>query len=171
MVYTPSGTAVFATGTSWSGSQFAVQSDSNAVIYTGSMPLWASSYHLYGGQSTRTWNGGDAGNCTWYAYDRWHSFWGHHLYPAFTGNATDWANSARSLGYRVLTTPTTQSVVVFDASLVPPYGHVAWVDSMQPRSDGTYIHVWEMNWYGLYKIDDRWVKVVAGMSFIPAPAI
>jgi hypothetical protein len=42
---------------------------------------------------------------------------------------------------------------------------------MAPRSDGTYIHIWEMNVNGLGVIDQRWVKVTPGLSFITAPAI
>jgi surface antigen len=171
VVYTASNTPVFATGTGWSGSQLVVQSDSNVVMYSGSTALWASGWHRYGGQATRTWNAGIAGNCTWYAMDRWHLFWGRHLYPAISGNATDWANSARSLNYQVFSFPATQAVVVFAATSTNKYGHVAWVDGMQPRSDGTWIHIWEMNYTGLYQVDSRWAKVIPGMSFIPAPAI
>lgn len=171
VVYTSGGIPVFATGTGWSGSQLIVQSDSNVVMYSGSTPLWASGWHFYGGQATRTWNAGVPGNCTWYAMYRWHSFWGRHLYPAISGNATDWANSARSLNYQVFSFPATQAVVVFPGTPTTRYGHVAWVDGMQPRSDGTWIHIWEMNYTGLYQVDNRWVKVAPGMSFIPAPAI
>jgi len=169
VVYTSGGTPVFATGTAWSGSQLIVQSDSNVVMYSGSTPLWASGWHRYGGQATRTWNAGDAGNCTWYAMDRWHSFWLRHLYPAISGNAIDWANSARALNYQVFNFPATQAVVVLPST--NPYGHVAWVEAMAPRSDGTWIYIGEMNVIGLGQIDHRWVKVASNMSFIPAPAI
>lgn len=171
VVYTSGGSPVFATGTAWSGSQLVVQSDSNVVMYIGSTPLWASNWHRYGGQATRTWNAGAPGNCTWYAMDRWHSFWARHLYPAISGNATDWASSASALNYQVQSSPATQAVVVFPGTSTNPDGHVAWVDAMAPRSDGTWIHIWEMNYTGLYQVDNRWVKVAPGMSFIPAPAI
>lgn len=171
VVYTSGGTPVFATGTGWPGSQLLVQSDSNVVMYSGSTPLWASGWHRYGGQATRTFNAGVPGNCTWYAMDIWHSFWGRHLYPAFSGNATDWAKSARALNYQVSSFPATQAMVVFQGTPTNRYGHVAWVDGMQPRSDGTWIHIKEMNYTGLYQIDSRWVKVTPSMSFIPAPAI
>jgi surface antigen len=169
VVYTPGGTPVFATGTAWPGSQLVVQSDSNVVMYSGSTPLWASGWHLYSGQATRTWNAGDAGNCTWYAMDRWHSFWLRNLYPAISGNAIDWANSARALNYQVFSFPATQAVVVLPST--NPDGHVAWVEAMAPRSDGTWIYIGEMNVIGLGQIDHRWVKVTPSMSFIPSPAI
>lgn len=171
VIYTSGGSPVFATGTGWPGSQLIVQSDSNVVMYSGSAALWASGWHFYSGQATRTWNAGVAGNCTWYAMDRWHSFWGRHLYPAISGNAKDWANSARSLNYQVFNFPATQAVVVFPGTSTNQYGHVAWVDGMQPRSDGAWIHIWEMNYTGLNQVDNRWVKVAPNMSFIPATAI
>lgn len=171
VVYKPGGAPVFATGTGWSGAQLVVQSDSNVVMYSASLPIWASGWHRYGGQATRTWNAGDYGNCTWYAMERWRSFWLRHLYPAISGDAHNWDNSARALHYTVMSSPATQAVVVFEGTASNPYGHVAWVDGMQPRSDGVYIHVAEMNYIGFNKIDTRWVKVVPGMSFIPAPAI
>ena len=171
VVYTSGGTPVFATGTAWSGSQLVVQSDSNVVMYSGSTALWASNWHHYGGQATRTWNAGDSGNCTWYAMDRWHSFWLRHLYPAISGDAQYWDESARSLGYQVFSFPATQAVVVFEATRNNPYGHVAWVDAMRPNIGGTQIHIWEMNYIGWNQVDQRWVTITPDMSFIPAPAI
>ena len=103
--------------------------------------------------------------------ERWKGFWSRHLYPAISGNAWSWASSARSLHYLVLPTPATQAVVVFPKTSASPLGHVAWVDAMAPRSDGIYIHIWEMNHVSLGVIDQRWVKLTSGLSFIPAPAI
>jgi surface antigen len=77
--------------------------------------------------------------------DRWHSFWLRHLYPAISGDAQYWDESARSLGYQVFSFPATQAVVVFEATSTNPYGHVAGVDAMRPSSGGTQIHIWEMN--------------------------
>jgi surface antigen len=171
VVYTSRGTSVFATGTGWSRAQLVVQSDSNVVIYTASTPLWASSWHFYTRQATRKWNAGAAGNCTWYAMRRWQSFWRRHLYPAFNGNASNWGNSARALKYRVFKFPTTQALVVFPASKAHKFGHVAWVDEMQPRYGGTWIHIWEMNFLHLNDIHNRWIKVTPKLSFIPASAI
>jgi len=171
VVYNSVSKPLWATGTAWAGSALVVQNDSNLVMYSGSTPLWASSWHRYTGQATRTWNAGAAGNCTWYAMDRWKGFWSRHLYPAISGDAWSWASSARSLHYLVLPTPATQAVVVFPKTSASPLGHVAWVDAMAPRSDGIYIHIWEMNHVRLGVIDQRWVKVTSGLSFIPAPAI
>ena len=53
-----------------------------------------------------------------------------------------------------------------------PIGHVAWVDSVTPRSDGTAIHVTEMNnvYYGGVGIfSDRDIMNVPGMSYILLP--
>lgn len=171
VVYSAAGSPLWATGTNFVGSTIAVQSDSNVVMYTGSTALWASNWHRYSGQPTRAWNAGVAGNCTWYAMDRIHQFWGRHIYPAISGDATNWDNSARQIGYLVQSTPATQAVVVFEGTLSNPAGHVAWVDAMQPRSDGTYIHIQEMNYKILYDHNERWIKAVPGLSYIPSPSI
>lgn len=171
VVYNSASKPLWATGTGWPGSDLSVQNDSNLVMYSGSTPLWASNWHRYTGQATRTWNAGASGNCTWWAMEQWKKFWSRHLYPAISGDAWSWANSARSLHYPVQSAPATQAVVVFPISKASPLGHVAWVDAMGPRSDGTYIHISEMNRTTLGVTDTRWVKVTPGLLFITAPAI
>ena len=167
VLYTANNTPVWFTGTSWGNTRLVVQDDSNVVEYTGSSPLWATSWHRQLG-ATRTWNAGVAGNCTWYANERFRAFTG--TYPALSGDAGVWDTSAQSTGWMVLPAPATQSIVVFDPNVQGSgsVGHVAWVDYVQPRADGTYIHVWEMNFRGLNVVSDRWVKHVPGMSYIMA---
>ena len=68
-----------------------------------------------------------------------------------------------------------RAVVVFErgvAGASSTSGHVAWVDYMQQRSDGLYVHVWEMNFGGGLGIEhERWVKHQSGMSYIMAPQL
>jgi surface antigen len=50
------------------------------------------------------------------------------------------------------------------------YGHVAWVDSVESRPDGLYVHVTEMNGAaGLGRWSTQIWKDVPGMSYILAP--
>jgi surface antigen len=99
--------------------------------------------------------------------ERFRSFWSRGLYPALTGDAGSWAKSATQLGWPVLTSPATKSIVVLPGSP----GHVAWVDSMYPAADGIHIHIWEMNYQKLYQVSDRWLVNNSGLRYIPAPAI
>jgi hypothetical protein len=50
--------------------------------------------------------------------------------PMYWGNAKDWPNSARRVGYRTGKQPREQSVAVMTTG---PYGHVAWVESINPN--------------------------------------
>jgi hypothetical protein len=180
VVYTSGGTAVWNTGTGFGGAFMVVQSDGNFVMYQGGSALWATSWHERpGGAATVSTNQGAAGNCTQYALERWHDFWAQHLYPAFRGYTDAYQFASHIIGWQVLGSPVTQSIVVFQPNVQGSgsIGHVAWVDGMQPRADGTYIHVWEMNFReadgtgGFNRVSQRWVKHVGGMSYIPAPAI
>ena len=112
-----------------------------------------------------------AGQCTWGALEQWHQATGY--YPYLTGNAKDWANSARAHGWTVVLDAQPRSIVVFQPGVQgadPTYGHVAWVTSTQRRSDGLYITMTEMNGTaGPYKYDVRTLKDIAGMSYILAP--
>ncbi len=171
LVMYKNGSPIWNTGTAgYGGATLSMQDDGNLVMYRNGAPLWATSWHWTRG-STQSSNTGAAGNCTWYAYERFKQFSG--VYPNIGGNAYQWNENAAAHGWLVLNSPATQSVVVFEPGVqgASSLGHVAWVDYMQPRSDGTYIHVWEMNWKGLNIISDRWVKHVAGMSYIMAPQL
>jgi len=174
VIYTPANSPLWYTGTSWAGSTLSVQSDGNTVMYTGTTPLWATSWHWQRGEF-QGFPAGDFGNCTRYASERFGQFSG--FFPALSGDghAQNWNDAAAREGWLVLPFPATQSMVVFE-----PYvqnsgsvGHVAWVDAMQPRSDGTYVHVWEMNMpeTNFNRVSQRWVRHVAGMSYVMAPSL
>lgn len=118
----------------------------------------------------RTWNAGVAGNCTWGAYEKWRAATGY--YPALSGNAKDWATSAKKQGWSVVADAQAKSIVVFQPGVqgAGGYGHVGWVTSTQKRKDGVYITITEMNYAGgLGKWHTRTVKDVPGMSYILAP--
>lgn len=160
----------WATGTMGGGNSLAVQTDGNVVTYRSGAATWAASWHWIRGQ-TKASNTGAAGNCTWYAYDRFKKFSG--VYPNLSGDAHVWNDRAQERGWLVRSGPSTQSVVVFERNVQGSgsVGHVAWVDAMEKRADGTYVHVAEMNYKGLGVISNRWVKHVPGMSYIMAPQL
>ncbi|MCC4306267.1 CHAP domain-containing protein [Rhodococcus sp. 3-2] len=122
---------------------------------------------------TRAANTGAAGNCTWGAYNKWFNASGGRHYPALSGNAKDWANSARATGWTVVLDAQPRSMVVFQPGVQSAdrtYGHVAWVDSTARRADGLYVTITEMNGAaGFNKWSTRTVKDVVGMSYILLP--
>lgn len=146
---------------------------SDAWVYTGTAGAVAPTCGSTGtprsvGQKRYT-NSGAWGNCTWGAYDIWYRTTGY--YPALTGDAMNWDNSARATGWTVVLDAEPRSIVVFEpyvqgASYV---GHVAWVNSVENRADGRYINITEMNAKGLNVWSTRTVKDVVGMSYILAP--
>jgi CHAP domain. len=127
--------------------------------------------------ATRQWgaiaggNTGLGGQCTYGAMIQFHNATG--VYPAVYGNARDWDASARQNGWTVVLDAEQRSVVVFQPGVQgadPNYGHVAWVEDVEMRSDGRYVHVLEMNGSaGPWNWDRRVVKDVWGMSYILAP--
>lgn len=115
-------------------------------------------------------NTGISGYCTWGALAQWHAATGY--YPYISGDAKDWASSARSHGWTVVADAQPRSIVVFQPYVQGAYGlgHVAWVTGTERRSDGLYITIVEMNGTaGFGKWDTRTVKDVVGMSYILAP--
>jgi hypothetical protein len=120
---------------------------------------------------TRQTNIGDPGQCTWGAYDEFQLATG--VYPALSGDAKDWATAARATHWTVVTGAQPRSIVVFQPGIQGAdglHGHVGWVESVERRSDGLYVHILEMNGpAGPYRWDRRVVKDVAGMSYILAP--
>jgi surface antigen len=121
---------------------------------------------------TQTVNPGTPGQCTWGAAQKW--FEASGSYPALTGDALAWADTARAAGYTVVNDARERSIVVFQPGVAGagPIGHVAWVDSVTNRSDGRIIHVTEMNntYYGGVGIfNDRDIREVPGMSYILLP--
>lgn len=163
VVYNSAGTALWNSGTSNAGSNVVMQDDGNFVLYTGSTALFATSWHRTLGQ-TQASNTGVAGNCTWYAYERIKQAQGS--YPRLWGDAHNWNDAAQQTGWLVRSSPGTHSIVVFERSSPTSVGHVAWVDGIQLRSDGLWIHIWEMNRTTLNQITNRWVKHTSGMSYI-----
>jgi surface antigen len=115
-------------------------------------------------------NSAYAGQCTWGAKEKFHQATG--VYPALYGNAKDWAASARSAGWTVVVDAQAGAIVVFQPGVQGAdrtYGHVAWVDSVETRGDGLYVHITEMNGAsGPGKWNQRVIKDVAGMSYILA---
>jgi len=119
--------------------------------------------------STRSVNGGFGGQCTFGANSKFFGATG--LYGAWSGDAWKWSASARSAGWTVVDNAQARAVVVFQpwVQRAGSVGHVAWVDSVEQRSDGLYIHITEMNMMGKGVWSNRIVKDTAGMSYILAP--
>ena len=101
---------------------------------------------------------GDSGNaypwgqCTWWAYVRRHQL-GLPV-GSYFGNGAQWANSARSYGYRVDQSPSVGAVIVFapgQDGADPVYGHVAIVEAVY----GNRILISESNARGLGVISNR----------------
>lgn len=103
------------------------------------------------------------GQCTWYAYLRRMQL-GLPAYNRF-GNAANWANAARALGYTVSATPTVGAIVVFapgQAGAHAWYGHVAIVESIH----GNAITISESNVAGLGVISTRQLAADGGWQYI-----
>lgn len=100
--------------------------------------------------------------CTYYAEERMRQFTG--LYMPVYGNAYQWANQARAVGWSVGTTPAVNSVVVFPAGAFgSSVGHVAWVVGL---GNGTlHIQDYNWNWVGA-KVTDHWVSIPGGTQYI-----
>ncbi len=163
----PGGAALWETGTgAWGAASLTVEDGGDAVLRAGGRPLWAASHHSRVGRAQGA-NMGAAGNCTWYAFERFKAFTGH--YPAIYGDAHAWDEQARASGWLVLAEPEPQSVVVWERSARRVYGHVGWVDATRPAPGGVEIHVVEMNAPYLGVVSDRWVAHEPGMSYVMAP--
>lgn len=70
--------------------------------------------------------------CTSYAGYKAHEFWGSQARISYWGDAKNWHNAARRMGYTVDHTPAPHTVAV---STDGPWGHVMWVESV--NSNGT----------------------------------
>jgi surface antigen len=116
-------------------------------------------------------NTGYSGQCTWGALEQWKARAGYYL--RVSGNAKDWAASARANGWTVVADAQSQSIVVFQPGVQGAnrtYGHVGYVTSTSRHSDGLYITFTEMNGTaGPGRYDQRTVKDIAGMSYILKP--
>jgi len=118
-------------------------------------------------------NPGTPGQCTWGAAQKW--FEASGSYPALSGNALSWSDSAIASGWTVVDDAQDRSLVVFQPGVAGAdvvVGHVAWVASVFQRPDGQWIHVTEMNnayLGGVGIFNDRDIKDVPGMSYILLP--
>jgi surface antigen len=117
-------------------------------------------------------NPGTQGQCTWGAAQKW--FEASGSYPALSGNAMSWSDSAMAAGWTVVDDAQDRSMVVFQPGVAGAgsVGHVAWVDSVSQQPDGPWIHVTEMNNAyagGVGIFNDRDIKDVPGMSYILLP--
>jgi surface antigen len=117
-------------------------------------------------------NPGTPGQCTWGAAQKW--FEASGSYPALSGNAMSWSDSAMASGWTVVDDAQDRSIVVFQPGVAGAgsVGHVAWVDSVSQHPDGPWIHVNEMNnayTGGVGIFNDRDIKDVPGMSYILLP--
>ncbi len=174
LVMYKNGSPIWNTGTAgYGGATLSMQDDGNLVMYRNGAPLWATSWHWTWGQ-TRSNNPNGQQDCSWYCYERFKGFTGVYLDEG-GALAYQWNETAAARGWLVLNSPVTQCVVCFERGIAgasSSNGHVAWVDMMQQRSDGPYVHVMEMNFNGgLGVVHDRWVKHQSGMSYIMAPQL
>ena len=168
------GAAIWHTGTAgYTGASLIMQDDGNLVMYRGAA-IWATSWHWVWGR-TQPGNPNGQKDCSWYAYERFRGFSGVYPNLSVGGFAHTWNETAVAQGWLVINDPKTQCVVCFErgvAGASTTNGHLGWVDFMQQRSDGPYVHVWEMNFGGGIGIEhQRWVKHQAGMSYIMAPQL
>lgn len=83
------------------------------------------------------------GNCTYYVATL-------RYIPGGWGNARNWYYAAERAGWRVGTVPTAGAIAWTSAGY---FGHVAYVQQVS----GNEVLVTEMNYYGLDRIDTRWV--------------
>jgi len=116
-------------------------------------------------------NEGTAGQCTWYAISRFHSFSGLYPYlisPGNSGDARYWATNAALDGWTVSATPRVNSIVVFPPGVngAESDGHVAWVTAV----GGGKITFAEMNGTaGPFEVDTRTVPPASTVRYILAP--
>jgi surface antigen len=122
------------------------------------------------GHTTRR-NHATPGQCTDGAFRKFHEATG--LWPLITGDAADWDESAARQGWTVVLSPEPRAIVVFERGVQGAdisLGHVAWVDNVEDRTDGSWVHITEMNGAaGPGQWDERLVRHVSGMSYILAP--
>ena len=72
----------------------------------------------------------------------------------FGGNAKNWLANAKASGYVTGGEPATHSAVVFAGYGYGRYGHVAYVEDVEPGK----ILVSEMNYDHFNRVDERWVS-------------
>lgn len=103
---------------------------------------------------------GDAGQCTWYAEQAWVTY-SDQSAPRLTGDGADVVpNLARATGRATELEPQPGSLVSWQRPLMSPYGHVAYVASVDRDGSGalTGYTVWEMNYTGPFQTDARHIQ-------------
>lgn len=91
--------------------------------------------------------------CVSYAAFKVDQAYGNMPYWGGVGNAYEWIRNARAAGIPVSTTPKANTVGVIDRDGSNPYGHVAWIESV--NGDGTLtISQFNANWSGEYS---KWI--------------
>jgi surface antigen len=126
-----------------STSSWSDQRTSALSLYTG--PISTTDTYFYG-------------QCTYWAALRREQT-GHPI-PNNWGNANTWAVNARLAGYMVDHTPAVGAVM---ETTVGPYGHVAFVESVDP-TDGSWT-ISEMNFKGWDVTDNRTFPPSAAMQY------
>jgi surface antigen len=93
-----------------------------------------------------------SGQCTYGAEREIHANYGIH--PPQWHNAMLWFANANKSGWSTSWYPQSRSVVVFQPGVYGApsaasggVGHVGWVVGIEFRSDGIYLHTYEMNLY------------------------
>lgn len=91
------------------------------------------------------------GQCTWYVASR-------RRVPSGWGNAGRWMWSARAAGWATGSVPAVGAIAWTPAGY---YGHVAIVEQVS----GDSVLISEMNYYGPYRTDSRWISA-GSMQYI-----
>jgi surface antigen len=170
--------AVWDSKTHSAGAYLRLENSGSAFVYdrAGAHGLWGNVLPVPGAapeSASRLWstapsptsNRFDYGQCTWYAADQFHNFTGR--YPNWSGNAWTWASNAAAAGWKVVSAPQVNSIMVFRPGQdgAGGVGHVAWVTNVT----GSQITIWEMNFPTPGVKHTRTVSLQSGERFILAP--
>ncbi|HEY2353992.1 MAG TPA: CHAP domain-containing protein [Gaiellaceae bacterium] len=142
------------------GDKLCVQTDGNIVLYsTSGAPVWATMTKTAaaGHLTHATTDIFPWGQCTYGADQLFHDWNIYGQYVDFRGDARYWADSARSKGWTVGTTPSAGSIAVYQpwAAGAGSVGHVAWVLDVYPSIGKVLVK--EMHFVGLGVWDTRLV--------------
>lgn len=102
-------------------------------------------------------NGGIAGQCTWYVYNRFSQL-GKPIKHSPMGNGGEWAFYAQNYGYSVSRNARAGTAISFPPGVAgssPQYGHIAFVEKV--NEDGSVL-VSEMNVKGEFIISTRLIS-------------
>ena len=107
------------------------------------------------------------GYCTWDAAEQAHGAWG--VWLPWYGDAGDWIEGARASGWHVSALPQADSILVLPRGVQGsgPYGHVAWVLSVE--QDTTTVMVRSMNWNGRGTVTIHELRADGDAQFLSPP--